>query len=168
MSATLLHTLFRYKAWANRETFAALVRLDIEKYPAERHTALRILNHIYVTDRIWVAQLTGKSHGYEATNTPETPTLEALRDAVFDSDQWYLDYISQLSDAQLSEAIAFTFTDGDKGRMTREEILAHVATHGGYHRGAAGRLMLQATVQPPRDSLSVYLHQSEPKRRNHP
>jgi uncharacterized damage-inducible protein DinB len=164
-AATLLHSLFQYKAWANVETFAELAKLDTDARMAERHSAIRILNHIYVVDRIWAAHLSGVKHHYEANNTAETPTLQALRDAVIESDRWYVDYTSALSDKQLTEHIAFTFTDGEKGRMSREEILAHVATHGGYHRGAAGRIMVQADVQPPRDSLTVYLHKMQPERR---
>jgi len=50
-------------------------------------------------------------------------------------------------------------------RMSREETLAHIATHGGYHRGAVGRIMAQASVAVPRDIFTVHLHQSEPERR---
>ena len=57
------------------------------------------------------------------------------------------------------------FTDGQPGRMSREEMLAHVATHGSYHRGAVGRIMAQVAVPPPRDIFTVFLHQSEPRRR---
>jgi uncharacterized damage-inducible protein DinB len=164
-TSSLLQSLFQYRAWANVETFTALAKLDERTHKDERHSAIRILNHLYVVDRIWAAQLTGEKHAYEATNTAQTPTIEALRAAVLASDRWYVDYTNDLSAAQLAEHISFTFTDGDKGCLSREEILAHVATHGGYHRGAAGRIMVQAGVSPPRDSLAVYLHKAEPQRR---
>jgi uncharacterized damage-inducible protein DinB len=44
-------------------------------------------------------------------------------------------------------------------------MLGHVITHGSYHRGAVGRIMSQVSVPPPRDTLTVYLHRSEPQRR---
>jgi uncharacterized damage-inducible protein DinB len=164
-TATLLHQLFKQKAWINRETFDQMLKFDPVAQQAARHSAVRVLNHVYVVDRIWAAQLTGAKHPYEATNTAETPTLEDLRDAVFASDAWYVAYTASLSSAQLAERIAFTFTDGDKGRMSREEILAHVATHGSYHRGAAGRVMVQSSITPPPDSLTTFLHKFEPGRR---
>lgn len=167
MSAyTLLQSLFRYKAWANDELFTELEKVDPVARQAERHTAIRILNHIYVVDRIFAAHLAGGRHGYAATNTTETPALEELRVAVRESDRWYVDYASTVTPEQLSESVAFTFTDGASGRMTREEMLAHVATHGGYHRGAVGRIMAQVSVPPPRDIFTVYLHKSEPRRRD--
>jgi uncharacterized damage-inducible protein DinB len=70
-----------------------------------------------------------------------------------------------LSAEQLSERIAFSFTDGDSGCMSREEMLAHIVTHGGYHRGAVGRIMAQLTLAPPRDIYTRFLHQNEPQRR---
>ena len=164
-ASTLLHSLFKYKAWANEELFAALEKMDPATHEAERHTAIRILNHIYVVDRIFAAHLSGTAHTYTATNTPETPTLAELRSAVVESDRWYLRYTPTLPPECLGESISFTFTDGANGRMSREEMLAHIATHGGYHRGAVGRIMAQASVAVPRDIFTVHLHQSEPERR---
>jgi len=166
MSASnLLQSLFKYKAWANEELFAELQKLDPVTHPTERHTAIRLLNHIYVVDRIFAAHLSGQAHGYAGTNTPETPSFEALRAAVAESDGWYVAHVGSLPAEQLSQSIDFTFTDGAKGRMSREEMLAHVVTHGGYHRGAVGRIMAQVSVPPPRDTFTVYLHKSEPQRR---
>ncbi|MNE58580.1 DinB family protein [compost metagenome] len=61
--------------------------------------------------------------------------------------------------------ISFNFVDGDKGQMSREEMLLHLVTHGGYHRGAIGRILVQCGITPPRDTLTAFLHRSEPGRR---
>ncbi len=164
-ASTLLLSLFQYKAWANEELFTELDKVDSAAHPTERHTAIRLLNHIYVVDRIFAAHLTGEAHSYTATNTTETPTFAELRGAVTASDHWYIAHVGALSADSLSESLPFTFTDGAQGRMSREEMLAHVITHGGYHRGAVGRIMAQVAVPPPRDIFTRYLHQSEPARR---
>lgn len=164
-SSTLLLSLFKYKAWANVELFAELEKLDAQARQAERHLAIRLLNHIHVVDRIFAAHLAGEPHTYTATNTTETPTLAELRDAVAQTDAWYLQYIETLAPQRLDEKLPFVFTDGANGLMSREEMLAHVATHGGYHRGAVGRIMAQAELPPPRDIFTVYLHRAEPARR---
>lgn len=49
--------------------------------------------------------------------------------------------------------------------MSREEMLAHVITHGAYHRGAVGRIMAQLSIAPPRDVYTGFLHATEPHRR---
>ena len=164
-TSTLLHSLFKYKAWANEELFAELEKLDPAVHESERHAAIRLLNHIYVVDRIFAAHLSSQAHGYTATNTTETPALAELRAAVAESDRWYVAYVGALPAELLPESLAFTFTDGANGRMSREEMLAHVATHGGYHRGAVGRILAQVSVRPPRDIFTVYLHKSETARR---
>ena len=164
-TTTLLHSLFKYKAWSNGQLFVELAKVDSVAQQEARHNAMRILNHIYVVDQIFAAHLSGAAQSFTATNTTETPTLDALRDGVAMLDAWYVDYSAHLSAEQLAENIAFTFTDGDKGLMSREEMLAHVTAHGTYHRGAAGRIMVQAGTPPPRDLYTRFLHQSEPARR---
>jgi len=164
-SANLLTSLLQYKAWANQELFAEVQRLDPHTQQAELHAALRILNHIYVVERIFAANLQGIRHAYSATNTTETPTLAALWQAVGETDNWYLEYVAGLSAEQLAEQLHFDFVDGDHGCMSRAEMLAHIVTHGGYHRGAVGRIMAQLQLAPPRDIYTRFLHQNEPQRR---
>lgn len=164
-TATLLHSLFKYKAWSNDQLFIELAKVDSLAQQEARHNAMRILNHIYVVDQIFAAHLSGAVQSFTATNTSETPTLEALRDGVAMLDAWYVDYAADVSPEQLAENIAFTFTDGDQGLMTREEMLTHVSLHGAYHRGGAGRIMTQAGTPPPRDLYTRFLHQTEPTRR---
>lgn len=164
-ASTLLNSLFRHKAWANEELYAEVAKLDPATHQAERHSAIRLLNHIFVVDRIFRAHLAGEAHGYAGTNTTETPTLDELREAAAATDRWYVDYTAGVPAERLGEAIGFTFTDGLRGRMTREEMLAHVITHGSYHRGGVGRILAQAGAQPPRDIYTVFLHRAEPQRR---
>ena len=160
-----LRSLFAYKAWANEELFAALADVDAEKHPAEAHAAIRILNHVYVVDGIFKAHLADSAHGHAATNTKETPALHALAAAVKDMDAWFLSYVTNLPSASLRDQVHFVFTDGDTGLMSREEILLHIITHGGYHRGAAGQVVRAASVAPPRDLYTRFLHLSDPARR---
>jgi uncharacterized damage-inducible protein DinB len=164
MSA-LFHTLYGYHAWANEELFEKLATCDPAHYQAELHTALRLLNHAFVVTRIFAAHLTHTVHGYAADNTEATPSLAELRAATVESDRWYLDYVARVSRKDLSEIISFTFTDGDEGRMSREEMLMHVALHPGFHRAEVDRILWQLSITPPWDTMAVYLHQIGPARR---
>jgi uncharacterized damage-inducible protein DinB len=107
----------------------------------------------------------GTEHGFSSDNTTDTPEPEDLRAAVAASDRWYLEYLEAVPPELLSESVPFTFTDGDEGCMSREEMLTHVVIHGGYHRGEVGRLLTQLSVSPPWDTFAVYLHGTEPSRR---
>jgi uncharacterized damage-inducible protein DinB len=167
MTTSLLQSLYDHKAWADDELLTRLRDLDAEAHAQDRHTAVRILNHIHVVDRLFEAQLQRRPLPFSATNTPETPTLDALHAAVRDTDRWYQQQIGTLSADALTERIEFHFTDGQPGCMSREEMLLHVAMHGSYHRGAVGRILAQHGIAPPRDLLTRFLHQVQPERRQH-
>ncbi|MFT4003098.1 MAG: DinB family protein [Rhizobium sp.] len=162
---SLLRTLFRYQAWANGDLLDSIGRLHVAHHGKERHTAIRLMNHSLVVARIFAAHLTGREHGYIDDNTAETPSLPELHTALTASDHWYLEYLEAISPGLLSEALPFAFTDRDRGCMTRQEMLLHVATHGGYHRGEIGRLLAQLSITPPWDTLAVHLHRADPSRR---
>ena len=125
-------SLFRFKSWADAELLEALGAIDAASHPAEHKTAVRTVNHLHVVDQIFRGHLQGVPHGFEATNTPHTPALDELRQSVGAVDDWYVRYVDSLGEAHLAEEVRFTFTDGEAGRMTRQEILMHVLTHGGY------------------------------------
>lgn len=165
MSTATLRTLFGHKAWANTELFDLLAELP-QQHAEALHTCIRTLNHIFVVDRLFQARLRGEASPYEATNTKGTPSLEQLRRDVAATDAWYQGYVAGVTDAELSSVVDFTFTDGDSGRMSREEILLHVLTHGGYHRGNVGQVLKSLSIAPPRDLYTKFLHQSEPERRS--
>ena len=159
---SLLASQFAYKAWAGRELFAAVARLP----EATRHPLLRVLNHIRVVDGIFMAHLQGQPHGFAATNTPETPSLEVLASDQASIDTWFADQLPLWDEAAMAEALQFRFTDGDTGCMTRAEILQHLLAHGAYHRGAVGQMLRDAGQPPPRDLFTRYLHETEPQRRH--
>ncbi len=165
MSQKILFSLFAQKSWANRELFDAVAGVTQAEYAESRHTAIRTLNHIYVVDRIFRAHLLGESHSYTATNTVDAPELGELHFAVLETDLWFEGYVATVSGEALETSLSFQFTDGDSGRMTREEMLFHVLTHGAYHRGSVGQVLKGISVSPPRDLFTKFLHVREPSRR---
>lgn len=165
MSQSILASLFAQKSWANRELFDLMATVSAPEHAEAAHAAIRLLNHIYVVDQIFRAHLLGEKHGYTATNTVETPELGTLHFAVAETDLWFEGYVANSTSEFLAESVSFQFTDGDKGRMTREEMLMHIITHGAYHRGNVGQILKGISVAPPRDLLTKFLHVQEPARR---
>lgn len=160
-----LASLFEYKRWANAELVDAIARSQAQMPPKSLKLAVRILNHTHVVDRIFQAHLEGVPHAFTATNTTETPTPEELRASLARTDAYFLDFARRQTEATLSRTCRFTFTDGDAGEMSVEEILMHLIAHGTYHRGAVGQVLKDAKVAPPRDLFTRMLHQREPERR---
>jgi uncharacterized damage-inducible protein DinB len=168
MSAkTLLASLFQYKANVDEELLDALDSFSDRGPSEELLSAFRVLNHAHIVDRIFAANLQKKFHGYTASWSREPPAFADLASAIRQTDEWYLNYVLRLTPDELEEVIDFTFTDGGQGRMSREEMLAHVVTHSGYHRGEAGRLLPDIENTAMRDVFAGYLHRAEPQRRGH-
>jgi uncharacterized damage-inducible protein DinB len=154
-----LQRLFQFKARANNELLTALAGLERES-PATG-LAIKALSHTYVVDRIFFAHMTRKAHGYSSANLGELPTLEDLSADIRTGDREYIGYVATLDRAQLAEQIDFAFTDGVPGRMSREEMLMHVITHGTGHRGQVSALMLLNAFPPAKDGFATYLHEAE-------
>jgi uncharacterized damage-inducible protein DinB len=163
--SNILTSLVRYQSWANTAFFDALQAMDKDRQGLEYQQSMRLMNHIHIVAAIFAAHLEGRAHGYRSDNTDDIPDLPDLRAAVAASDRWYLDYVDKATPLQLAEKIAFVFTDGDKGYMSREEMITHAVLHGAYHRGETGRILMQQAVQTPWDTFAVYLHHSDPQRR---
>ncbi|HWT19165.1 MAG TPA: DinB family protein [Variovorax sp.] len=159
MVNNVLHQLFRYKAWANDQLLTALAGLG-DGSPITA-LAIKALSHTYVVDRIFAAHIRREAHAYTSANSSEMPTLEDLSADLRESDQEYIGYVSALDLDQLAERIDFAFTDGAPGRMSREEMLMHVVTHGAGHRGQVSALMLLNSVPPAKDGFTTYLHEVE-------
>jgi uncharacterized damage-inducible protein DinB len=154
-----LRRLFQYKAWANDELLTALARLG-DASPITG-LAIKALSHSYVVDRIFAAHLKRQGHAYTSANLGEMPALQDLSADIRNSDREYVDYVSALGNDQLAEHIDFEFTDGASGRMSREEMLMHVITHGVGHRGQVSALMLLNSVPAAKDGFTTYLHGAE-------
>ncbi|WP_108883239.1 DinB family protein [Anderseniella sp. Alg231-50] len=143
----------RYKAWANAKTFTALASLDQDEIYKPRQSCfasiLSTLAHNYVIDDIFRAHLDGKQHQYRAKNTEQSTTLAELRSRVEDMDTWWIDYADQLDNDSADKVVNFTFVDGSKGAMTRQEMVLHTVNHSTYHRGYIDEMLYSISVVPP-------------------
>lgn len=163
MSSEALKSLFAHKAWANTELFCALSLLT-QVQSDHLRACLSTLNHVYIVDQIFRAHLLGEQNLFVATNSDEMPNRDVLAAAVAETDSWYQTYVDQADPETLAEIVSFTFTSGSPGRMSREEMLLHVITHGVYHRGSVAQILKSISISPPDDPYTVFLHQVEPGR----
>ena len=158
-----LSMLTRYNAWANRAIFDAVAALP-EGEPTKPRTSLfrnmvHTLNHNYVIGLIWQAHLQQREHSFTARNTPDHPSLEELRRSQELLDAWYISQSDSLPQAALAEPLSFTLIGGNKGEMSRAEMLLHIVTHCSYHRGFVADLFFQVPARPPTMDLPVYLRE---------
>lgn len=158
--------LLRYNAWANRLIFDAVAALPPGEATLERKSLFRnmvhTLNHNYVIDLIWQAHLEGREHGFTARNTPGHPALDELWRAQQKLDQWYIEWSDAATPSALDEELGFTLIGGNRGRMSRGDMVLHVVNHTTYHRGFVADLFYQVPARPPTTDLPVYLREINP------
>jgi uncharacterized damage-inducible protein DinB len=149
--------LIQVKRWADRGLCDA-VSENLARLPREDAAILlRILDHIHVVDQIFQHHLQGRPHTFAAPRSEELPAFPALADSVRAVDDWYVRWVSQVTQSDLEQPVDFVFTSGKPARMRRDEILLHVCLHGTYHRGNAGALLQLRGFAPSRDSITDFL-----------
>ncbi|MBS0222183.1 MAG: DinB family protein [Proteobacteria bacterium] len=151
-------TLIHSKRWATNG-LNAVVADSFERLPAdERVLVLRLLDHIQVVDEIFRHNLEARPHGYQAPRSAALPSLDALADSARATVDWYADHADALAPEQMDEAIAFSFANGEPTRMTRGEMLLHVAMHSAGHRGQVALLLQKNGIQPFPDRITDFLN----------
>ena len=155
-----LQMLLRYNAWANDRIFTAVTKLNPPDMPEEQTTLLTSiahdLHHAYIVNLIWQAYLEDRQHGFTTRRPKEHPPLNELWRAQQEIDAWYSAYSNQLAPDTADELIAFTLIGGNKGTMTRAEILLHIVNHTTYHRGYVADMLCQIPMQPPATDFTIF------------
>jgi uncharacterized damage-inducible protein DinB len=150
-------TLIHYKRWATRG-LNAVVAESLERIPAdERVLVVRLLDHIQAVDEIFRHNLERRPHGYRAPRSVELPSFDALASKAHATADWYVDYADALGPDEMDEAIAFSFANGEPARMTRGEMLLHVAMHAAGHRAQVALLLQKNGIQPYPDRITDFL-----------
>lgn len=157
MSTHPYRTLMRAKRWATNGLLT-VVDEHLEGLPAEDQMLVRLLlDHVQTVEEIFRHNLEARPHGHRAPRSSETPSLAVLRRSARSSGDWYADYADALTPERADEVIAFAFSNGEAARMTRGEMLLHVATHGAGHRGQVAFLLQKNGIQPYPDRITDFL-----------
>ena len=158
MTAKLLTSLFRYKAWANQGMIDALETIPADADRRQRAVIVLTLDHTSLVDQIFKARILGEAPPFESVVSARVPALDDLRRTMAETDAWYVDYVGSATPADLDEVLTFTYVaDGEPGRMTKGEMLGHVLTHANSHRGQIGELLGRLGVDGPPDMLTTFL-----------
>ncbi len=149
-----------YNRWANNTLYDAAARLSAEQLAENRggffKSLLGTLNHLVVTDRLWMSRLEGQSpRGTRLDEILHTdmPSLRAARDA---ENARIVSHVFALSEEQIVAPFAYETTSGAPQTQPLHDILAHLFNHQTHHRGQAHDLFGQIAGQdkvPPLDLL---------------
>ena len=150
-------TLIQQKRWATNGLNAVIAE-SLERIPDDEQILIRrLLDHIQVVDEIFSRNLEGQPHDHHAPRSAELPSLDTLAGKASRTADWYADYADALQPEEVDEQVAFSFSNGAPARMTRGEMLLHVAMHAAGHRGQVALLLQKNGIQPWPDRITDFL-----------
>jgi uncharacterized damage-inducible protein DinB len=150
---THLQTMAAYNAWANRRLYAEAAKLPDAAYRQPAGVFFGslhgTLNHLLVTDRIWLRRLTGEGEAPSRLDAILFEQLDALRTAREAEDARICAYVERLTGADLGASFEYATTRGKPQRQPRWEALVHLFNHQTHHRGQAHACLTRLGVAEP-------------------
>ncbi|MCX5493218.1 DinB family protein [Kaistia dalseonensis] len=153
-----------YNKWANARLYAAAAAVSRDDYLADHgaffHSLNGTLNHLVVTDRIWLRRMTGDGPVQTRLDeilTDDIATLTELRQA---EDDRMIAFIDRLGEAEL--AGNFTYQPISNPVDVTQPLgsaLLHVFNHQTHHRGQATAILTRVGGRDACESLDLIVFQ---------
>ena len=155
-----LLSLLDYNIWARDLYYAQVDGLPdgelTRQRPSVMNSFLVLLNHFLVVEKVWMAHMKGRPHGFDKLQTVLHEDVASLQAAQHDMDREIRGYIEGLSDEELEEEVSYELIGGNTGRLPRYMILTHLIMHGAFHRGYIADMMGQVPARPAPQDIPVW------------
>jgi uncharacterized damage-inducible protein DinB len=167
MSIKDLFAMFAaYNAWANRRLYVAVGMLPDDDYYADRGAFFKsvhgTLNHLLVTDRVWLHRFTGEGQPPDRLDAILFERFADLEIARRAEDERIVGYVDGLDDAALAGVIHYRrVSTPDLMTQALTSALAHWFNHQTHHRGQAHALLTGLGRQAPELDLLFFQRERE-------
>jgi uncharacterized damage-inducible protein DinB len=156
--------LGHYNAWANVRLYDAAARLDETQYRADRGAFFKsvhgTLNHLLVTDRIWMKRFTGDGDAPDRLDAVLFEGFDALRAARVAEDARIVAYVDGLDEARIAGMISYRRVSSPEQFVQQlAPALAHWFNHQTHHRGQVHALL--TGLGQPATELDLLFFQRE-------
>ncbi len=150
-----------YNAWANNRLYAAAGRLTVEQYRADRGAFFKsvhgTLNHLLVTDRIWMKRFTGEGDAPDRLNAIPFEAFDELHAAREAEDRRIVNYVDRLDDSRIEGTIKYRrISSPEPIEQQLGPALAHWFNHQTHHRGQVHALLTGLTGEAPGLDLLLF------------
>lgn len=157
-----------YNRWANRLIYDAASVLTDEEYRRDTGAFFAsmngTLNHLLVTDQIWMYRFTGKGELPGPIDMILHDSFDELRQAREAMDERIQSWVETLDDEVLSGRFTYvTVTDLKTVSQRLAPALSHFFNHQTHHRGHAHMILSVLGENPP--SLDLIYFQRTPEGR---
>jgi uncharacterized damage-inducible protein DinB len=166
MSLVTLYRMFgRYNGWANVRLYEAAAVLGIEQYREDRGAFFKsvhgTLNHLLVTDRVWMKRFTGEGDAPDRLDAILHESFEDLRVARQVEDARILSYVDGLNDQRIAGTIKYRRVSSPEAfEQQLAPALAHWFNHQTHHRGQVHALLTGLTGSAPELDLLFFQRQA--------
>jgi uncharacterized damage-inducible protein DinB len=145
--------LARYNRIANETLFEKCAQLDEPEYRKPRQGSFgsihRLLNHVLLADRIWMARFEGRGQTTPPLNTVLFDELPGLSSARADEDARIEAFFGQLDESFLSRPLHYFNSLGREYFDSACVAVSHCFNHQTHHRGQVHVMLSQTPVSPP-------------------
>jgi uncharacterized damage-inducible protein DinB len=150
-----------YNAWANGRIYDAAARLSTEQYRADRGAFFKsvhgTLNHLLVTDRLWMKRFTGEGEAPDRLDAILFETLEELRAARETEDRRINQWVEGLDDRRIAATIKYRrVSSPEEFEQQLSLALAHWFNHQTHHRGQVHALLTGLVGKAPELDLLYF------------
>ncbi|HLA14614.1 MAG TPA: DinB family protein [Gemmatimonadaceae bacterium] len=140
--------LYDHLCWADRQV---LERLRSTGNPPAR--ALALYAHVLGAEHVWLMRIHSRPATVAVWPSLTLDECEALASANCEA---FGQLVKTLTPASLATPIAYRNTAGESFISTLEDILAHVALHGSYHRGQIATTLRESGEVPASTDYIVF------------
>lgn len=148
-----------YQHWANEVLFNSLDHLQPEVIGSDQglffHSIHHTVDHILLVSQVWLARLQGEQleANYRVINQPDFRELkQSLRRETRKLQSW----LDAQPDTFFEGEIGFAGSDGKPRQMWVREVLVHLFTHYGHHRGQVSAVITRLGAPCPEMDFIYY------------
>jgi uncharacterized damage-inducible protein DinB len=160
VDAAYFRYIYDYACWARDKVLGAAGKLSKEEYTRDvglTYGSLRgILTHALGGEAVWLSRASGDRPAPFPT-VDDVPTLTALRERWADEESKQRAYLATLTDADLSEDVAFKTRDGTDRALPRWQILTMQSLHTTQHRSEAAEALTMLGHSPGDMDFVLYV-----------
>ena len=166
MSLLTHYSMFgRYNGWANTRLYEAAAALSPEQYRADGGAFFKsvhgTLNHLLVTDRIWMKRFTGEGEVPDRLDAILYDNLAELRRARQAEDARIVSYVDGLDEQRIAGTISYRRVSSPEAfEQQLAPALAHWFNHQTHHRGQVHALLTGLAGTAPELDLLFFQRQA--------
>ena len=144
----------QYNRWANGRLYDAVRHLGEEEFHRNLGAYFRsmngTLNHILVTDRIWMTRFTGEGEAPDSLDIVLFEDLPELREARMAEDERIGGFIERLGKDDFGKSIRYkAYNRTVVFEQPLHAVLGHFFNHQTHHRGQAHCMLTQLGREAP-------------------